>query len=51
MFIGMALFKALYGYEPLSFINIVLGDSHVARARDWLQERQDILRYWKENLQ
>lgn len=30
----MAPFKALYGYEPLSFIDIVLGDSRAPRARD-----------------
>ena len=36
MSIGMAPFKALYGYEPLSFIDTVLGDSHAPRVRDWL---------------
>ena len=47
----MAPFKSLYGHEPLSFIDTVLGDSRAARAKDWLQEGQDILRSLKENLQ
>ena len=51
MSIGMAPFKVLYGHEPLSFIDTVLGDSHAPRAKDWLQEGQDILRSLKENLQ
>lgn len=51
MSIGMAPFKALYGYEPLSFIDKVLGDSRAPREKDWLQEGQDILKVLKENLQ
>lgn len=42
MSIGMTPFKALYGYEPLSFMDMVLGDNHTPRAKDWLQEGQDI---------
>ena len=51
MSIEMVLFKALYGYEPPSFVDMVLGDSHALRANEWLQEGQDILRFLKENLQ
>jgi len=51
MSIEMTSFKALYRYEPLSFIDTVLGDSRAPRAKDWLQEGQDILRSLKENLQ
>ncbi len=36
MSIGMAPFKVLYGHEPLSFIDTVLGDSRTPRAKDWL---------------
>ena len=36
MSIGMVSFKAVYGHEPLSFIDTVLGDSPAPRAKDWL---------------
>ena len=51
MSIGMAPFKALYGYEPLSFMDMVLGDNRTPRAKDWLQDGKVILRSLKENLQ
>ena len=51
MSIGMVSFKSLYGHEPLSFIDTFLGDSRALKAKDWLQEGQDILRSLKENLQ
>ena len=51
MSIGMAPFKALYRHEPLSFIDTVLGNNRAPRAKDWLQEGQNILRGLKENLQ
>ena len=51
MSVRMTPFKALYDYEPLSFIDMVLGDSRAPRVRDWLQEGQDILRFLKDNLQ
>ncbi|XP_059067481.1 uncharacterized protein LOC131858299 [Cryptomeria japonica] len=44
-------FRALYGYEALSFIDLALSDSRVALAQDWLQENQDIMRSLRENLQ
>ncbi|XP_059078173.1 uncharacterized protein LOC131876724 [Cryptomeria japonica] len=51
MSIGMMPFRALYGYEALSFIDLALSDSRVPLAQDWLQENQDILRSLRENLQ
>jgi len=51
MSIGMTPFTVLYEYEPLSFMDIVLGDSCAPRAKKKHQEGQDILRLLKENLQ
>ena len=49
MSIGMPPFKALYGYEPSSLMDLALGDSRALRAKDWLQESLDIMRSLKEN--
>lgn len=51
MLIGMPPFKALYGYEPSSFVDLALGDTRASRAKDWLQESLDILTSLKDNLQ
>jgi hypothetical protein len=51
MSIGMSPFKALYGYEAISFMNLILADSHVPRAKDLIQENVDIMNSLKENLQ
>ena len=47
----MAPFMDLYGYEALSFAYLMFGDCRAQKAKDWLQENQDILRVLKENLQ
>ena len=36
MFIQMTLFCALYGYKPLSFIDLALQDSRAPLAKDWV---------------
>ena len=51
MSIGMTPFRALYGYETLSFIDLALCDIGVPLAQDWLQENQDIMRSLRKNLQ
>jgi hypothetical protein len=51
MSIGMIPFKALYGYDAPSFVDLAFGESRAPKAKDWLQESQDILRVLKENLQ
>jgi hypothetical protein len=51
MSIGMSLFRALYDYDALSFIDFAFGESRTPEAKDWLQESKDILRFLKENLQ
>ena len=51
MYIRMTPFKALYGYEELSFIDLAFGDNRAPKAKDWIQDSQDILKILKENLQ
>jgi len=51
MSIGMAPFRALYGYDAPSFADLAFGDSRAPLAKDWIEESQDILRVLKNNLQ
>ena len=51
MSIKMTPFMALYSYEAPSFMDLVLGDSRVPKAKNFLQDSQDILRVLKENIQ
>jgi hypothetical protein len=51
MSIGMSPFRALYSYDPLSFVEIVFGDSRAPMVQDWIQQSQDILRELKDHLQ
>jgi hypothetical protein len=48
--IGMSPFKALYNYEPLTFVEIVFGDSRAPMAKEWIQESQGILKELMDNL-
>jgi hypothetical protein len=50
MSIGMSPFRVLYGYDAPSFVDLAFGESRAPKAKDWLQESQDILRILKENL-
>ena len=50
MSIGMSPFYALYGYHALSFVDVMFGASKAPRAKDWIQESQDILRALKDNM-
>lgn len=47
----MTPFKALYGYDVVSFIDLVFYYSNVPKAQNWLQESQNILKALKDNLQ
>ena len=49
MSIGMSPFRALCGYDTLSFFDAMLGASKAPRAKDWIQESQDMLRALKDN--
>jgi hypothetical protein len=51
MSIGMTPFRALYGYDAPSFVDLAFGDSRAPKAKDWIQESQDILKTLKDNLQ
>ena len=51
MSIGMPPFRALYGDNATSFVDIAFGDRKAPKAKDWIQESQDILWVLKENLQ
>ena len=51
MSIGMSPFRALYSYDPLSFMEISFGDSRALMVQDWIQQSQDILRELKDHLQ
>ena len=43
MSIQMTPFRALYGYEALSFIDLALQDSQAPLAKDWIMDQQYIL--------
>ena len=47
----MTPFMALYGYEAPNFADLIFGDSKAQKAKDWLQDNQDILRALKDNMQ
>ena len=47
---GMSPFRALYDYDALNFIDMMFGDSRGLRAKDWIQESQDIVRALKDNV-
>jgi hypothetical protein len=51
MSIGMSPFRALYSYDPLSFVEIAFGDSRAPMVQDWIEQSQDILRELKDHLQ
>ena len=50
MSIGMSPFLALYGYHALSFADMMFGASKAPRAKDWIQESQDILQALNDNM-
>jgi hypothetical protein len=47
----MTPFRALYGYDAPSFVDLEFGDNRAPKAKDWIQESQDILKALKDNLQ
>ena len=51
MSIGMPPFHALYGYNALSFVDLVHLDRKVPGASDFVKQSQDIIRSLKDNLQ
>ncbi len=51
MSIRMTPFRALYGYEHLSFIDLALQDNKAPLAKDWILDQQDILKALMDNIQ
>ena len=51
MSIGMSPFRELYGYDALTFSDMIFGDSRAPKAKDWVEESQEILKLLKDNLQ
>ena len=51
MSIGMPPFYALYGYDALSLVDLLLLDSRVPATSDFVKQSQDIIRSLKDNLQ
>lgn len=51
MSIRMSPFKALYGYEATSFMDLILANSRVPSAKDMIQQNIDIMKSLRENLQ
>jgi hypothetical protein len=50
MSIRISPFRALYGYDAPSFVDLEFKESRAPREKYWLQKNQDILRVLKENL-
>lgn len=50
MSIWMSPFKALYGYDATSFVNLIFTNSRVPSAKDIVEQCKDILEALKENL-
>lgn len=48
---SMPPFHALYGYDAPTFGDLVFGEGRALRAKDWVQDNQNILRALKDNLQ
>ena len=51
MSLRMSPFKALYGYDAPSFIDLDFRESREPKGKDWLEESQDTLKEIKENFQ
>jgi hypothetical protein len=51
MSIGMTPFRALYGYDAPTLIDLVFGESRAPKAKDWITKSHESLKLLKENLQ
>ena len=48
MSIGMYTFKSLYGYDASTFIDHIFVDIIAPKAKDWIEESQEILKVLRE---
>ena len=44
-------FRGLYGYDEITFYNMIFGDSRAPKAKYLVEESQEILKLLKGNLQ
>ena len=51
MSIKMLPFSVLYGYNAPTFVDQIFEESRAPKAKDWIQESQDILKTLKDKLQ
>ena len=51
MTIRMTPFRALYGYDASTFADRIFSDTRAPKAKEWIQEGQDILKILRENIQ
>ena len=47
----MAPFRALYGYDAPTLVDLVFRETKAPKTKDWIIEGQEILKLLKENLQ
>ena len=47
----MSHLRELYGYDALTFSEIVFGDGRAPKDKYWVEEIQEILKLLKDNLQ
>ena len=51
MSINMSSLRALYGYDALSFFDMMFRDSRAPGTKDWVEESQEVRQALKKNLQ
>ena len=51
MSIEMSPFSKLYGYDALTFFDMIFCDSRSPKSKYWVEETQEILKLLKDNLQ
>ena len=47
----MPTFKEIYGYDASTFIDHMFGDSTAPKSKYWIEESQEILKVFRDNLQ
>ena len=51
MSIGMSPLKSLYGYDAYTFIENIFGDNRDPKAKDQIEESEEILKILRDKLQ
>ena len=50
MSIGLSPFNALHGYEATTFGDLIIQESRVLGAKEFIQQSTDIMKILKDNL-